>query len=200
MSYLRNSRFRGIFAVAAALPSAPVELGSTAYVNDTGGLSGGAASVAGHVFWDGSAWIVFDLDPVAAVADQNINGGSSPVVVDGTLFTPTAGNNFNITPRTVFSMSSSATVPMVDRQGIRVNAAGGSVVVTLTASGPSVLRTWVKRLDQSANTVTLVFASGTIDNVASVDLLGVPAIPGAGRGEGVELVYDPANPTDLLLV
>lgn len=64
MSYLRNSRFRGIFPNAAALPAAQVEEGSTTYVTDTNGLTGGASGVAGHVHWNGSQWVVHDLEKV----------------------------------------------------------------------------------------------------------------------------------------
>lgn len=198
MSYLRNSRFHGIFPNAAALPAAQVEEGSTAYVTDTNGLTGGASGVAGHVHWNGSQWVVHDLD--AAFAAQTVNGGTSPVVVDGVTFTPTGVNNINIATRNVQTVTASATVNIDATQFVRVNASGGSLTLTLSASSASTLRTSVKRLDQSANTVTVVYSGGTIDSAVSIGLLGVPAIPGGGRGEGVELFYDPANPTDLLIV
>ena len=48
-----------------------------------------------------------------------------------------------------------------------VNAAGGAVVVTLYSAAAATQATSIKKIDSSANTVTIVPPTGTLDGVAN---------------------------------
>jgi hypothetical protein len=92
------------------------------------------------------------------------------------------------------------TVNIHARRGIIVDASAGNVNVLLTVGSFNNTDFRVKRIDQTANTVTVVYSGGTIDGAPSLPLLGVPAIPGLLHGEGIHLEYSSLTPTNLMIV
>jgi hypothetical protein len=131
------------------------------------GTGGGTGNVSGPASSTDNAVARFDLatgkllqNSSVLISDTGALSGVSSITTSGTWRTTTQSRNASVS----LNVTDSVPVQLLD-------ATGGAFTVTLPSTTANGIHYWLKRVDSTANLVTInVASSGTIDGTASISL------------------------------